>query len=387
MSSQKKLIRITTIPLSLNKLIPYQLKFMSRHYDVLAIANREKDLEQVNPREGVRTMGVVMTRAITPFTDMKGVWELYKIFKKEKPLIVHTHTPKAGLLGMLAGKMAGVPVRMHTVAGLPLLEATGGKRKLLDFVEKLTYSCAHKVYPNSAELKRIIIDNGLCKAEKLKVIGNGSSNGIDTAYFAPGQVSDEKRASLKQELGIGQDDFVFSFVGRMVGDKGINEMVKAFTDIYKANPKIKLILVGPFERELDALATETETYINEHPAIKWVGFQEDIRPYLAVSSVFVFPSYREGFPNVVMQAGAMGLPSIVSNINGCNEIIEEGINGTIIPVKDSDALRDKMLLLFNDAIMRKSMAAVARKMIVERYAREFVWEELLKEYERMERTS
>ncbi|RYD56678.1 MAG: glycosyltransferase family 1 protein [Sphingobacteriales bacterium] len=384
MAGKKTLIRITTVPMSLNILLRFQLRFMDEHYRVVAIADPEGGLEDVTPREGVMTIGVPMTRAITPLKDLKALWLLYKLFKKEKPLIVHTHTPKAGVLGMLAGKLAGVPIRLHTVAGLPLLEATGNKRKLLDEVEKLTYRCAHMVYPNSTELKNIIVSNALCRPDKLKVIGNGSTNGIDTTFFSPSQVSEDAKIALRRELGIAHSDFVYCFVGRMVSDKGINELVQAFANIAVTDTRAKLILVGPFEKELDPLKPETEEKIQAMPAIKWVGYQADVRPYLAISDVFVFPSYREGFPNVVMQAGAMGLPSVVSNINGCNEIVQEEVNGFIIPVKNSEALQAKMELLKNDGELRTNMASSCRSIIENCYKREYVWNEILKEYKMQE---
>jgi glycosyltransferase involved in cell wall biosynthesis len=384
MNDKKTLIRVTTVPMSLNILLRYQLRFMSQYYRVVAIADPEGGLEDVPPREGVETIGVPMTRAITPVKDLKALWQLYRIFKKEKPLIVHTHTPKAGLLGMMAAKLAGVPVRLHTVAGLPLLEATGARRRLLDQVEKLTYKCAHMVYPNSFELKDIIVKNGLSKSSKLKVIGNGSTNGIDTDFFSPGQVSEQTKTRLRNELDIQDSDFVYCFVGRIVADKGINELIKAFADLAATDRRVKLILVGPFERELDPLEAATEEMITHLKCIKWVGYQSDVRPYLAISDVFVFPSYREGFPNVVMQAGAMGLPSIVSDINGCNEIVQDGVNGFIIPVKNSEVLKIKMQLLKEDKNLCCIVAKTCRSLIESQYKREFVWQKILEEYKKQE---
>ena len=384
MSSQKKLFRLTTIPLSLHKLLRNQLKFVSSYYTVLAISSPGELMQEVSENEGVETIAIPMTRAITPVADLKALWKLYRLFKKEKPLIVHTHTPKAGLLGMMAAWGAGVPVRMHTVAGLPLLEATGTKRRILNVVEKITYSCANKVYPNSFRLREIIVTEKFCKPSKVTVIGNGSSNGIDTDYFSADQVLDTTQQLLRTELGIQPDDTVLCFVGRMVADKGINELVAAFTDLSTRHPAIKLILTGPFENDLDPLHPSTEALIKTHPSIKWVGYQNDVRPYLAISHVFVFPSYREGFPNVVMQAGAMGLPCIVSNINGCNEIIEHNLNGLIVEPKDGQALKIAMENLVVHTEVRQQMAANSREVIVTRYRQEYLWNELLKEYKRME---
>ena len=181
----QKLVRITTIPLSLEKLLEGQLTYMDKHYEVIAIAAEKERLEQYGNSNGVRTFWVEMTRKITPLQDLKAVVKLYKFFKKERPLIVHTHTPKAGIVGMLAGKLAGVPIRLHTVAGLPLIETSGFKRKILDLVETFTYKLSTRVYPNSLELKKLILKLGYAKRNKLKVLGKGSSNGIDTNYFDP----------------------------------------------------------------------------------------------------------------------------------------------------------------------------------------------------------
>ncbi|NCT19176.1 MAG: glycosyltransferase family 4 protein, partial [Flavobacteriia bacterium] len=196
MIKKNKLIRITTVPISLEKLLEYQLRFMKQYYAVIAISSDKVNLERVGKLQEVPTFHVEMTRKITPLQDLKAVWQLYKYFKKEKPLIVHTHTPKAGTVGMLAAKLAGVPHRLHTIAGLPLLEATGGKRKLLNAVEKVTYACATKIYPNSLGLQEIIIKENFCNPNKLKVLGNGSSNGIDTTYFNPENFSAQQNQSL-----------------------------------------------------------------------------------------------------------------------------------------------------------------------------------------------
>lgn len=381
-----ELIRITTIPLSLDKLLGYQLSFMNRYFTVTAISAEKNELERVAAKYGVSNYHVELTRAITPVQDLKALWKLYRFLKKEKPEIVHTHTPKAGLIGMMAAWMAGVPVKMHTVAGMPLMEATGLKRKVLNFTEKLTYFFADKVYPNSFVMRDIIIKENFCPAEKLQVIGNGSTNGIDLTYFKPEHLTEEERLELRRELGISPDDFVFVFVGRLVGDKGINELVIAFKQISKSadqqiSGKCKLLLVGPLETELDPLLPETVQEIESNPDIITTGFQKDVRPYLAISDALVFPSYREGFPNVVMQAGAMGLPAIVTDINGCNEIVVEGENGTIIPPKNTEALQAAMIKMLMDNSWRQQLQKQGRPMIASRYDQQLVWEALLNEYQ------
>lgn len=381
---KKKIIRITTVPISLEKLLENQLRFMNQYYEVIAVSSDASYLEKVGLLQEVPVFSIEMTRKITPVQDVLAVWRLYRFFKKEKPFIVHTHTPKAGTVGMIAAKLAGVPNRLHTIAGLPLLEATGNKRKLLNFVEKLTYKAATMIYPNSFGLKEIIIQQKFCKPDKLKVIGNGSSNGINTNYFNQNHFSELENQRLKTALCIKPEDFVFVFIGRLVGDKGINELVTAFVKLKVTNPLVKLILVGSLEHELDPLHSDTLIQIKTNPNIIAVGHQNDVRPYFAVSDALVFPSYREGFPNVVMQAGAMGLPCIVSDINGCNEIIESNKNGIIIPVKDEDAIFYAMKkLLLNPEIVLE-MHVNSRAMIVSRYEQEVVWKAILSEYKKLE---
>lgn len=377
-----KLLRITTVPISLKTLLKGQHRFMSQNgFEVIGVSSSSNELQEVEQNENIRVVALEMTRKISTFNDLKSLWNFYKLCKLERPTIVHSHTPKAGIVGMFGAKLAGVPVRLHTVAGMPLMEARGIKRKLLDVVEKLTYRCATKVYPNSRGLYDFILAYGYTSKEKLEVIANGSSNGIDTQYFDSVLFSEVQKQELKQSLLLKPNDFVYIFVGRLVGDKGINELISAFSQL--ETPNSKLLLVGTFEPELDPLQPETLKVIKTHPNIISVGFQSDVRSYFAISDCLVFPSYREGFPNVVMQAGAMGLPSIVTNINGCNEIIVEGENGTILPVKNVAALVEAMQKMCSDKVYYEQLQQKARVMIQSRYEQQVVWEALLEEYRRV----
>lgn len=379
----KKLLRITTIPLSLEKLLGEQLTFMGQYFDLTAIASDPNDLDRVGKKLGVKTFPVNMTRKITPFQDLKSLWAMYRYIKKEKPDIVHTHTPKAGLIGILAARLAGVPHRLHTVAGLPLMEATGYKQKILLEVEQLIYQSATKVYPNSKGLYDYILDQNIAPSSKLKILGNGSSNGINIQHFSPEVISDEVQSNLKKDLKISNEDFIFIFVGRLVGDKGVNELVQAFSNLEKKTKNVKLLLVGPLETDLDPLLTETLSEIENNPNIISAGYQTDVRSYFAVSGALVFPSYREGFPNVVMQAGAMDLPSIVSDINGCNEIIGDYQNGLIVPVKNAEAIENAMSILLNDKQLYQQIQSLAREKITSRYEQSLVWKAILEEYQQL----
>lgn len=376
-------MRVTTIPLSLDKLLTGQLKFMSdKGFDVTAVSANGSEIESIKEREDCEHCIIPMTRTISPLADVKALWKMVRLIKKEKPVIVHTHTPKAGLIGMLAAWFCKVPVRLHTVAGLPLMESSGSKRKLLVFIEKCIYACASAVYPNSFELKDYIEKNKFTSFNKLKVIGKGSSNGIDIDYFKKtGKIITEAE-QIRAQYRISANDLVFVFVGRIVKDKGINELVKAFDHLNKKYFNIKLLLIGPFEDDLDPIDNSTRDILTANRSIICTGFINDVRPYLAAADVLAFPSYREGFPNVPLQAGCFDLPSIVSNINGCNEIIKNNVNGLIVPPKNLIALEAAMERMVADEDFRKKCSSVAREMITKNFSREVVWHALLEEYKR-----
>lgn len=377
-----KLIRITTIPRSWG-LIGGQMRYMEQAYQVIGVAAGDDQFaDMVEKERPQRAIPINMTREFTPLKDIRSLLSMIALFRQENPFIVHTHTPKAGLIGMLAAWICRVPIRMHTVAGLPLLVSKGGKRKILEAVERLTYYCATRVYPNSFKMLDIILDLKLTTKDKLKVIANGSSNGIDTEYFSPSLFSEEVCNKLKQSLGIQEQDFVFVFIGRLVGDKGVNELVEAFEELNY--PDTKLLLVGRYEDQLDPLNWRVKESIKSNSRILEVGWQADVRPFLRISNVLAFPSYREGFPNVVMQAGAMSLPAIVTDINGCNEIIINEKNGLIIPPKNKQALLTAMGRILREKDLRDLMIKKARFMITSRYEQKNVWSELLKEYKILE---
>lgn len=381
-----KLVRITTMPISMDIILKNQLGYMNQFFEVIGVTGDDgKHYNNIQKRENIRMHAVGMSRAISPFKDIISLYRLFIFLKKEKPRIVHTHTPKAGFLGMLAAKLANVPVRLHTVAGLPLIEATGVKRKILDTVEKITYRIAHRVYPNSFGLKKIITDNKFCEPNKLKVIANGGSNGVNIERFKPTFIenSDNVRRELRKKLGISENDIVFSFTGRIANDKGMRELIDAFKDLKSKdkNVTIKLILIGLPEKDyINMIKNNFKEFTKDNPNILYLGRFDDVRPYYLISDIFVLPSYREGLPNSLLEAGAMGLPCITTDINGCNEIVKNGLNGLIIPPKDTNALKEAMDTLANDHKKRKILADNARSNVVANYKQELIWSELLKEY-------
>ncbi len=381
--SKPKLIRTATVPISLDYLLKGQLSFLQNHYEVIAVSGNDIHLEEVAQREKVRTIGLEMQRSISPLKDVLSLWKLYVLFKKEKPLIVHSITPKAGLLTMVAGFFAGVPIRIHTFTGLIFPSKTGLLKQILILMDRILCRFATHIYPEGNGVKQDLINFGITN-KPLKVIANGNVNGIDTDYFNKKNISESDIQALKTTLGINSNDFVFIFVGRLVGDKGINELIAAFKKFNSADA-IKLLLVGPFEQELDPLSIETLSEIKANANIISVGFKKEVRTYFAIADALVFPSYREGFPNVVLQAGAMNLPCIVTDINGSNEIISDGINGIIIPSKSEIELYEAMLVLVNDTELQENLQKNSREMIVSRFEQKMVWESILNEYKNIEK--
>lgn len=370
----KKVFRITTVPLSLNSLFKGQLKMLNQHFELVGVSAPGAEQKEVYQREGIRVIALPMERRIFLVKDFISLVRMVLLFLKERPDMIHSYTPKAGLISMLAGWITGVPVRMHTFTGLVFPTATGLKQKLLIWTDRLTCACATHINPEGNGVKQDLIRYHITK-KPLKIIANGNVNGIDLEYFQrTPEVMQAAEAYRKEEV------FTFCFVGRVVRDKGINELVSAFVRLQKKYTQIRLILVGPFEKNLDPVSTETEKQILEHPAIDFMDFQKDIRPFLVASDALAFPSYREGFPNVVIQAGAMGLPSIVTDINGCNEIIEQDKNGVIIEPQNEQALCQAMedFLLHPEKV--KAMAQNCRKMMADRFDQKIVWTALLDEY-------
>lgn len=378
---ESKLIRLATVSDSLS-FLEGQLGFYNRVYEVVAVASGAERLHDVAVAEGVRTHEVKMARAISLWQDVKSLFSLITFFAKEKPLIVHSMTPKAGLLSMVAAWLTGVPIRIHTYTGLIFPTATGFKQKVLILMDRILCRCATRIIPEGQGVRKDLINYNITK-KPLRVLLNGSIKGLDEEVFDPSRYSVEAQETFRERFGISSGDFVFVFVGRLNRDKGINELVRAFRAVQEVRP-CKLLLVGEREDDQNPILPETASEIERGEGIIFVGAQNDVRPFYAMSDALVFPSYREGFPNVPLEAGAMGLPSIVTDINGSNEIIIEGENGTIIPPRDAEALAGAMrkLLLEPDYVGR--LAANARHLITSRYNARDIWEATLALYREAE---
>ena len=372
----KKLIIITTVPMSLATLVKGQAKYLSSYFDVKLVTSFSEKNQEISKAEGVELKSIDMTRQITIIKDLRALIELYKYFKNQKPDIVYTFTPKAGLLGMMASFLSRVPVRIHNIVGMPLMEATGKKFILLKFIERLTYFFSTNLFCNSFGLKKFINDN-LTKKD-VKVIAQGSINGVDTEFFKNTKTLDEKEL-IRDKFKIDKKDFVITFVGRIVKDKGINELIEAFVNLSKKYNNLKLLLVGDYEEHLNPIKNENKILIDSLDSIITVGFQNDIRDFLSITDLFVLPSYREGLPNSLIEAGSFGIPLLATNINGCNEIIDDGITGILVEKKSAKKLEEAIDKLLEDKELYNSIKLKVRDRIIEKYEQKYFWNELKNE--------
>lgn len=362
-----KIIRACTVSLSVG-FVSGMLDDLKRQYDVVLLSSPGKEMDDAVAEHGVKAIAVPMQRHISIRHDIVSLWRIVRAFLREKPTMVHSMTPKAGLLCMVAAWMCRVPVRIHTFTGLVFPTSHGLKKKLLMFTDAITCRCATHIIPEGKGVKNDLLSNGITR-KPLQVLGYGNVMGIDVQRFSRRKEIEEAASEIRDN-----SVFTYLFVGRIVGDKGINELVSAFVRLNRTHPNTRLLLVGFFENELDPVSPEARRLIEECEQIEYAGEQkgDNLVAYYAASDCFVFPSYREGFPNTVIEAGAMDLPCIVTDINGSREIIEHGKNGIIIPVRDEQAIYQSMEQMLTDEQMRKGMTEKAREMIVSRYERGFV---------------
>jgi glycosyltransferase involved in cell wall biosynthesis len=372
--SKPKFLIITTVPQSLG-FFKGQIQVLKRLFDVQLISSSGSRFDDICLQEEVKGYSVNMKREISLFHDVVSLINLIRLFLKLKPSVVHGSTPKAGLLSMFAAWLIGVPTRIYYVHGLRYQGLGGGKRKLLILMEKMSCYFATHVFAVSFGVKGVMEKEGITKKE-LSVIGNGSVNGINLNFYSK---QHPDILDLREDYNLNSENFVFGFIGRLVKDKGIQELVTSFLRIHKNEPNARLLLVGEFE-SADSVDDKTKEQILMHPAILNVGFQKDVRSFLAMMDVFVFPSYREGFGVSLMEAAAMGVPAISSDITGCNEIVKNEYNGILIPPKSVE----KLDIAMNNVIVQKDlvthMSSVCRDYVALKYEQKMVWANTLKSY-------
>lgn len=379
----KRLLWVTTVAQSIT-LFKGQLAFMSKYFDLTFVASNEANLSELKERgetEKIRVYELPMKREISLWNDLKSLVAFLSYFRTIKPDAVHGNTPKGALLSMLAAKLIGVKTRIYMCHGLRYQGGSGMMRRILQWMERLTCSCATHVLCVSDGVKNTLEHDGICPANKSKVIAHGSCNGINKESFDASAYSDEDKEQLRYQYGIGKDDFLFIFMGRIVKDKGVNEMINAFTRYRKENPRVRLMILGAFENNQNPVEAHTMDIIKGNKdGVVYAGRQLDVRPFLAASQCLLLPSYREGFGMVLMESGAMGVPVISSDIIGCNNVVTED-NGLLVEPKNADDLYLKMKIMVEDEALYKHFVMFTRSSIISRFEQSMLWRKYLAYYQ------
>jgi glycosyltransferase involved in cell wall biosynthesis len=377
------LVHITTVPETLTFLAGQPGFMKARGIQVQAWSSPGKLLEDFGRSEEIPVVAVKMTRRIAPLADLVAVWRLWWQMRRAGPSAVHAHTPKGGLLGMLAARLAGVPVGVYTIHGLPMMTARGVKRRILRWAERLSCWLADQVFCVSPSVRDVAVQERLCPARKVRVLHRGSCNGVDCRQrFNPTRIGDEARRSLRASLGIPQGAPVIGFVGRVVRDKGIGELAAAWTRLRAEFPTAHLLVVGAWEPQ-DPIPPEAEKTLRSDTRVHLTGRVTDTSGFYSILDVCVLPSYREGLPYAPLEAAAMGLPVVATRIAGCVDAVQDGITGTLVPPRDALALAGAVRKYLKDPGLRQRHGRAGREWVRRAFQPQAIWESLYQEYLRL----
>lgn len=384
-NSRKTLVHILTVPESL-RFLEGQINYVRQSgYDIHIITSPGSLLDDFANKHNIIAYGIEMPRKITPFNDLIAVWKIWKVLRKVQPDIVHSHTPKGGLLGMISAWLARIPARIYHARGLPFEGSTGKKRSLLKVTERISCTLAHRVFCNSQSNLDVMVAEGLCSSDKITLLHNGSSNGVDATDLFKPFASDDVRIQTRTKLNLPLGATVIGFVGRVVHDKGIDELIEAWKSLREQYLDTRLLFVGRFEDQ-DVVLPETRQVINTDERIHFADFvtnKSDMPILYAAIDILVLPSHREGLPNVILEAGGMRLPVVSTFASGCRDAVVDGETGLLVPVNDAHALEKALQQYIADPNMRTKHGETGRKRMLADFKPEDIWFSILNEYQNL----
>src|SRR5256885_3456680 len=361
--------------------------FQNSGFDVTVLCPKRRADEWEVPRPpGVSIIDVPIERDIAPWRDLKSLVQLWRIMRALRPAVANVGTPKAGLLGGMAAWLNRVPCRFYTLHGLRFETTNGFTRRLLIHAERMACRFAHRVVCVSQSVREKAVASGLARPERAMLLGSGSCNGVDASRFAPTPDLTRRSLNLRGRLGIPAQAPVAIFVGRLTRDKGIPELMSAFSQLSTRFPELRLLLVGCFE-EGDPLPFEIRRLMETHPRVILAGAIRDTAPYYALADVVVLPSHREGLPLVVLEAHAAGKPVIGASATGIVDIVVDGENGILFPIGDVQRLAEAITRLISDKDLAITMGRAGQEQVRRKFRQEQIWEALRKEYLAILRTS
>ena len=355
-------------------------------FEIKIVCSDGPEVQSVKESEGCSVLTIPFSRKISLKTDIITIYRLVLLLRKIKPHIVHTHTSKAGLIGMISAFLARCPIRIHSVPGLQMMESKGLRRLILNLSERLTYFLSDVVCPNSKSLKEYILNHKMCSSEKIRIIGCGSSSGVNLDKYCMHLKKTSTRKSIRGRFCIDDNGIVLAFVGRISKEKGIHELVESFVNLSKRYANLYLLLIGKYDdigeydTINDGIDNDTKNILNNNARLNITGWVEDVENYLAASDIVVHPSYREGFSNALLQAGSMGLPSVTTNVSGCIDVIKDGETGLVVSPKDSVALEKALEVLILDKDKRVELGLNAYHHVAANFASNIIWEETARFY-------
>ncbi len=377
-----RILVMATVPQTLAAFFPRQLRSLAEDgFDVHVVSSPGADLDQFDRINGLTTHAIPMERQPHPLRDLVSLWKLVRLMRRLRPHIVHAHTPKAGLLGMTAARLARVPIRLYTIHGLPLETRTGLWRKILEGAERASAALSSRCYTISRSLQKVVVDLGLCPASKVTTLGDGSCAGVDVNRF-DGQVDRRhQRLALRQRLGLPENALLLSFAGRLARDKGIGVLADAWLDIARELPEAHLLLAGEVD-DTDPVPAASLQIFRSHPRVHLIGnvSQDDIPALYAATDLFILPTFREGLSQVALEAGAMGLPVVSTRVTGLVDAIRDGVTGVLVPAGQALPLAQAVIALACDPQRREELGRAARNYIRTSFSEERVDQLWMAEY-------